>query len=91
MAVGVQYYWGGQILNGYGSTDFAFRSDLTDGRGQLYATSNSPVATRLGGYELGTSTTDLSGSRNLNLNGYVWYTGWDSGFVAVCDHLNLDK
>jgi len=91
MAVGVQYYWGGQILNGYGSTDFEHRSDLTDGRGQIYATSNSPVATRLGGYELGTSTTALSGSRTLVLSSYVWRPLWNVGFVAVCDHLNLDK
>jgi hypothetical protein len=91
MAVGVQYYWGGQILNGYGSTNFAHRSGLTDGRGQIYATSNSPVATRLGGYELSTSTTLVAGSRHLNLNHYVWYPHWHSGFVAVCDHVNLDK
>lgn len=91
MAVGVQYFWGSQIMNGYGTTDFAHRSGLTDGRGQLYATSNSPVVTRLGGYELSNSTTNVAGSRYLNLSNYVWYTSWDSGFVAVCDHVSLDK
>lgn len=91
MAVGVQYYWGGQILNGYGSTDFAHRTGLTDGRGSLFSTSNSPVATRLGGYELGTSTADVSGSRNLALYDCVWVPVWNNGFVAVCDHVNLDK
>jgi hypothetical protein len=91
MAVGVQYYLGGQILNGYGTTDFAHRTGLTDGRGSLYLTSRSPVAVRLGGYELGTSTDNVSGSRNLRLHNCVWDTDWYAGFVAVCDHVNLDK
>lgn len=91
MAVGAQYYWGGQIMNGYGTTDFLHRSGLTDSRGQLYATSNSPVGTLLGGYELSTSTVNVSGSRYLFLSIYVWYSNWHNGFVAVCDHVNLDK
>lgn len=91
MAVGVQYFWGSQIMNGYGTTDFAHRSGLTDGRGQLYATSNSPVATRFGGYELSNSTTRVAGSRNLDLTAYVWINNENSGFVAVCNHINLNK
>jgi hypothetical protein len=91
MAVGVQYFWGSQIMNGYGSTDFAHRMGLTDGRGSLYATSNSPIGTLLGGYELGTSTAHVSGSRHVHLANYVWNTVWHNGFVAVCDHVNLDK
>lgn len=90
MSVGVQYYWGAQILNGYGSTDFAHRSGLTENRGQLYATSNSPVGILLGGYEDGTSTASVSGSRLLRLSNYVWNTSWNYGFVAACDHLNLE-
>lgn len=91
MAVGVQYYWSGQILNGHGTTDLAHRTGLTDGRGSLFSTSNSPVSARLGGYELGTSTDNVSGSRNLNLDNHVWNTTWISGFVAVCNHINLDR
>ena len=90
MAVGVQYYWGSQILNGYGSTDFNYRNGLTENRGNLYATTNSPVGILLGGYESGTSTTTVSGSRHLHLENYVWNTRWHNGFVAACDHLNLE-
>lgn len=35
------------------------------------------------------STDNVSGSRNLNLNNYVWNTNWNNGFVAVCEHLYL--
>ena len=35
------------------------------------------------------STDNVSGSRNLNLNDYVWNTNWNNGFVAVCEHLYL--
>lgn len=35
------------------------------------------------------STTNVAGSRNLNLNNYVWNTNWNNGFVAVCEHLHL--
>ena len=91
MATGVQYYWGSQILNGYGSTDFANRSGLTEGRGQLYATTNSPVGILLGGYEGGTSSDLLAGSRLLTLLHYVWFPNWYIGLVAACDHLNLES
>jgi hypothetical protein len=89
MATGVQYYWGSQIMNGYGTTDFAHRLNLTEGRGSLYSTSNSPIGIRLGGYELGTSTADVAGSRYLNLSDYVWRTDWYYGFCVLCDHMNL--
>jgi hypothetical protein len=35
------------------------------------------------------STTNVAGSRNLNLKNYVWNTNWNNGFVAVCEHLHL--
>lgn len=35
------------------------------------------------------STTNVSGSRNLNLNNYVWNTNWNNGFVAACDKLDI--
>lgn len=89
MAVGVQYYWGSQIMNGYGTTDFDHRLNLTEGRGALYSTSNSPIGIRLGGYELGTSTDFVAGSRDLILNTFVWHTDWNTGFCVLCDHLNL--
>ena len=89
MAVGVQYYWGSQIMNGYGTTDFAHRTGLTENRGSLYSTSNSPIGIILGGYELGTSTDHVAGSRYLDLLNYVWYTYWDNGFCVLCDHMNL--
>ena len=91
MATGVQYYWGSQIMNGYGNTDFVHRSGLTENRGQIFATSNSPVGIVLGGYEAGTSTVSTSGSRNMQLSSYVWYTAWTGGVTAACDHLSLES
>ena len=35
------------------------------------------------------STVNVAGSRNLNLNNYVWNTNWNNGFVAVCEHLDI--
>lgn len=90
MAVGCQWTWTKELMNGYGTTDFANRTGLTDGRGYIYATSNSPVAGLAGGQEQHDSTYPV-GSRALNLSSYVWYTYWYNGFVAVCDHMNLDK
>ncbi len=90
MAVGVQWTWTKELMNGYGSSDFANRSGLTDGRGYIYATSNSPVAGIAGGQEEHNSAIPV-GSRALYLYGFVWYTLWSFGFVAVCDHMNLDK
>lgn len=90
MAVGCQWFWTKELMNGYGTTDFANRTGLTDGRGYIYATSNSPVAGIVGGQEQHNST-DPGGSRALALSAYVWSTSWYFGFVAVCDHMNLDK
>lgn len=90
MAVGCQWTWTKELMNGYGTTDFAIRLGLTDNRGYLYATSNSPVAGLCGGQEEHDSTIPV-GSRALTLNNYVWLTHWSYGFVAVCDHVNLDK
>ena len=90
MAVGCQWFWTKELMNGYGTTDFANRTGLTDGRGYIYATSNSPVAGIVGGQEQHDSTYPV-GSRALNLVHYVWDTYWSDGFVAVCDHMNLDK
>lgn len=90
MAVGVQWSWTKELMNGYGSTDFLERTGLTDARGYLYVTSNSPVAALAGGQEEHTSTAPV-GSRALTLDNYVWRSVWYNGFVAVCDHVNLDK
>lgn len=90
MAVGCQWTWTKELMNGYGTTDFAHRLGLTDNRGYLYATSNSPVAGLCGGQEEHDSTTPV-GSRAFLLNYYVWHSYWSNGFVAVCDHVNLDK
>lgn len=90
MAVGVQWFWTKELMNGYGSTDFAVRLGLTDTRGYIYSTSNSPVAGIVGGQE-DHGSTDPVGSRALYLYSCVWSSIWNHGFVAVCDHLNLDK
>lgn len=90
MAAGVQWSWTKELMNGYGTTDFLERTGLTDTRGYIHATSNSPVAALAGGQEQHTSTAPV-GSRALALNHYVWLSAWFTGFVAVCDHVNLDK
>jgi len=86
MATSVQFYWGRELMNGHGSTDLAFRLGLTDNRGYIHATSYSPVATLMGGYELYTSTYPC-GSRALSLTGSVWYSYWYRGFFGVCRNL----
>ena len=90
MAEGCQWTWTKELMNGYGTTDMADRTGLTDGRGYIRATSNSPVAGLAGGQEEHNSTNPV-GSRAFNLSHYVWDTAWFHGFVAVCDHMNLDK
>lgn len=86
MAAGVQWFWTKELLNGYGSTDFANRVGLTDTRGYIYATSNSPVAMIVGGQEQHTTTLPC-GSRALHLYHSVWVSLWPLGFVGVCRNM----
>ena len=88
-ATGVQWTWSSDLMNGYGSTDFQNRLNQTEGRGYMYATTNSPVSALFGGQEEHTST-QPAGSRALRLDHYVWNSYWSRGFVGVCDLLNLD-
>lgn len=84
-ATGVQYLWGADLMNGYGTTAFAWSAN-TDSRGQIYSTSNSPTAVGLGGYR---SNGVYSGSRTSNWYFYVWNSSWSIGSRFACDHLEL--
>ncbi|MDQ7044711.1 MAG: hypothetical protein Q9M32_02190, partial [Sulfurimonas sp.] len=84
-ATGVEWIWGSDLMNGYGSADWAWRSNA-DGRGNIYSTSNSPTAVRLGGYRA--NGVD-AGSRASRWHYYVWSSGWAIGARLACDHLKL--
>ena len=88
MATGVQFNWGCELMNGYGTTTFSHQLDKTGNRGSLYSTDNSPVAIRMSGYQDGTATSDVGGSRHLHLDNYVWNSLWTNGFASVCATLN---
>ena len=72
-------------MNGYGTTTFAW-SAVTEGRGSIHATANSPTAVILGGDRDGAS---YSGSRASNWSYYVWYSSWAIGVRFACDSLKL--
>lgn len=85
-AAGTEWIWGSDLANGYGTTEFAWK-DNTDGRGQIYSTSNSPTAVLLGGYRDGGVH---AGSRVSNWSDYVWVSSWGIGCRFACDHLELE-
>ncbi len=85
-ATGTQWIWGNDLANGYGTTDFAWKIGLTDSRGNIHSTSNSPVAVILGGARDGGVN---AGSRASGWNNYVWNSDWSIGCRFACDHLEL--
>ena len=85
-ATGTQWIWGNDLANGYGSTDFAWKTGLTDSRGNIYSTSNSPVAVVLGG---GRGDGVSAGSRASVWDNYAWGSNWYVGCRFACDHLEL--
>lgn len=85
-ATGVQWIWGADLANGYGTTDFAWK-DNADGRGQIYSTSDSPTAVMLGG---GRENGVNAGSRASVWHHYVWRSDWSFGCRFACDHLELE-
>ncbi len=85
-AAGVEWIWGSDLANGYGTTDFAWK-DNTDGRGQIYSTSNSPTAVILGGDRV---SGVFAGSRASGWHTDVWNSVWAIGCRFACDHLELE-
>ncbi|MDT8337588.1 MAG: hypothetical protein RQ763_00170, partial [Sulfurimonas sp.] len=83
MATGTEHIWGADLANGYGTTTFAYM-DNADARGQIYATSNAPVAVLLGGIRTSGVT---AGSRASHWSSYVWYSSWQIGSRFACDSL----
>ena len=88
-ATGVQYIWGADVGGNRdeGSTTWAWRDGLTDGRGQIYSAHvNHITAVILGGYRTGGAN---SGSRCSSWYDSVSYSVWALGARFACDHLEL--
>jgi len=84
-ASGVQWVWGKDLMNGYGTTAFAW-TDNADQRGRIYSTPNSPTAVLLGAHR---SDGVNAGSRASNWGNYVWNSSWLIGSRFSCDHLEV--
>ena len=82
-ATGVQYVWGRDLSEDGGTRAW---QDVTDGRGQIYAAANSPVAVKLGGNR---DDGVNAGSRSSNWSNSVWNSNWSLGCRFACDHLKL--
>lgn len=84
-ATGTQWVWGSDLMNSYGTTSFTWSAN-TEGRGSIYATSNSPTAVILGG-DRGSASD--AGSRASDWRNFVWYSRWNIGARFACDSLKL--
>ena len=84
-AVGTQWVWTNNLANGHGTTSFSWQN-IVESRGQIYATSNAPVAALLGGHR---GYDVRAGSRAALWSVYVWSSDWSVGCRFACDHLQL--
>jgi hypothetical protein len=88
-ATGTQWLWGADVGGNRdeGSTDWAWRTGLTDNRGDIYALHNNHVTAVLLGADRGNGVN--AGSRASSWHYYVWNSGWYLGSRFACDHLEL--
>lgn len=84
-AAGVQWMWSSTLATNPTGDTWAYRA-VTENRGQIYSTENSPIAVVLGG---GRGDGVIAGSRASNWNGYVWDSGWYIGCRFACRDLEL--
>jgi len=88
-ASGTQWLWSADVGGNRdeGSTAWAWRTGLTDNRGDIYALHNNHVTAVL----LGASRADgvNAGSRASHWGSYVWNSSWSVGSRFACDHLEL--
>jgi len=82
-ATGVQYVWGADLSEDGGTRAW---QNQADGRGQIYAAANSPVAVLLGGTR---SDGVYAGSRFSYWSNYVWFSYWHIGCRFSCNHMSL--
>jgi len=90
-ATGVQWIWGADVggNRSENSTAWAWRTGLTDSRGNIYALHNNHIT----GVLLGASRVDgaNAGSRSSLWVDYVWSSNWDIGCRFASDHLAPDQ
>ncbi|MBL1293347.1 MAG: hypothetical protein COB61_005700 [Thiotrichales bacterium] len=88
-ATGTQWLWGADVGGNRSgnSTAWAWRTGLTDNRGDIYSLhANHITAVLLGAYR---GNGVHAGSRASNWYSYVWNSSWDIGSRFACDHLEL--
>lgn len=84
-AAGVQWMWSSTLATNPTGATWAYRA-VTENRGQIYSTENSPIAVLLGG-----SRGDgvAAGSRASVWYHYVWNSIWSIGCRFACRDLEL--
>jgi len=88
-ASGNEWIWGADVGGNRdeGSTSWGWR-DKAGGRGQIYALHDNHItAVILGGQRQ--EADGMAGSRCSLWSNFVWYSSWDIGARAACDHLKL--
>lgn len=88
-ASGTQWIWGKNVGGNRdeGSIGWAWRTGLTDNRGNIYALHNNHItAVLLGGFRINSIS---SGSRASLWRHYVWASDESVGCRFACDHLKL--
>ena len=88
-ATGVQWIWGADVGGNRdeGSTAWAWRTGLTEGRGDIYSLHVNHVTAVILGGDRGHAS--RSGSRASSWHYYVWYSSWSIGVRFACDSLKL--
>ena len=84
-AAGVQWMWSSTLATNPTGATWAWRA-VTENRGQIYSTENSPIAVILGGRR--DDGVD-AGSRASGWNSYVWNSYWYIGCRFACRDLEL--
>lgn len=88
-ATGTQWIWGSDVGGNRdeGSTTWAWRTGLTDNRGNIYALHPNHITAVLLGANRGGGVD--AGSRASNWSTSVWDSLWDFGSRFSCDHRML--
>jgi len=90
-ATGTQWLWGKDIGGNRdeGSVAWAWRTGLTDSRGDIYALNNNHVTAVIMGANRVTGVN--AGSRASGWSGHILYSSWNIGSRFACDHLQIKE